>query len=295
MGRSRSPFLRSKTCPLIRQTTTLTRNLMLLRSQHSPLAGQCLMPHIGQPKRLGLGRLHLERTCHRKKQPVFPGNLSSRLENMRLLRIEGGSLTALFEYARPIGQPYLPSVFRELVHRYSFSEYPRDFQSMNADSVQFQHGNFNGYAFNVTMYRDGIILHSASNTDIIDDIFADLQGFAKETLSVDTFKAQKTDTMYESVIVFQSEKDVLLPIRSALSIGAAISDKLERTSQIRVDFQPFGFSLAPDVSEISGLKPPPFRVERRGGTPYSFDHYFSTAPLRTVDHVAIIEELESLV
>jgi len=214
---------------------------------------------------------------------------------MRLLRIEGGSLTALFEYARPVGQPYLASVFRELVHRYSFSEYPRDFQSMNADSIQLQHGNFNGYAFNVTMYRDGIIVHSASNTNIIDEIFADLREFSKETLNVDTFKAQKNDTMYESVITFHSEKDVLLPVRSALSIGAAISDRLERTSQIRAGFQPYGFSLAPDASEIIGLKPPPFRVERRGGTSDSFNHYFSTAPLRTSDHLAVIEELENLV
>jgi hypothetical protein len=35
-----------------------------------------------------------------------------------------------------------------------------------------------------------------------------------------------------------------------------------------------------------------FRVERRVGAPYDQNVYYSGAPLRTADHVAVLEEFE---
>ena len=61
-------------------------------------------------------------------------------------------------------------------------------------------------------------------------------------------------------------------------------------------FELGGFSMHYDVVTYDNVKPSPqpFAIERRVGSPYDQNKYFSQAPLRTQDHVAVLEKLEKI-
>jgi hypothetical protein len=58
--------------------------------------------------------------------------------------------------------------------------------------------------------------------------------------------------------------------------------------------EPFGIAFSADYSLIPGMKPAPFRLERRAGLGFDTNLYVSQAPLRTADHIKLLEQLEKL-
>jgi hypothetical protein len=59
------------------------------------------------------------------------------------------------------------------------------------------------------------------------------------------------------------------------------------------DYEADSLTLAPDDAKLSGMKPSSFKIERRAGIEHQLTQYFSLAPLRTDDHLALIERWES--
>jgi hypothetical protein len=47
-----------------------------------------------------------------------------------------------------------------------------------------------------------------------------------------------------------------------------------------------------DSAAMPVPRPPEFSFERRAGVIYASNEYFSSAPLRTADHIRILHELE---
>jgi hypothetical protein len=46
------------------------------------------------------------------------------------------------------------------------------------------------------------------------------------------------------------------------------------------------------LQSLDEFKNVDFLIERRAGEPYSKNRYFSSAPLRTIDHVRVLEQIE---
>ena len=78
------------------------------------------------------------------------------------------------------------------------------------------------------------------------------------------------------------------------SITELLGRSLKAAIGLEVDFRPVGLSFAPDMTLIAGLKPTAFRVERKNGVGFDTNHYYSSAPLPTVEHMRVLERLEKL-
>ena len=80
-------------------------------------------------------------------------------------------------------------------------------------------------------------------------------------------------------------------------IGAAISAFVNGYGVENCPLYEFGgFSMNFDLVKFFDLQPmpQPFAIERRVGSKYEENKYFSQAPLRTQDHRAILEQIEQL-
>ncbi len=60
------------------------------------------------------------------------------------------------------------------------------------------------------------------------------------------------------------------------------------------EYDSFGFTLHSDMSTATVLKPAVFRFERRANDPFELGLFYSTAPLMTADHLAVLEKIEKL-
>lgn len=212
---------------------------------------------------------------------------------MELVSIEPTRLISLFDVTRPAGQLFLPDAAMALVSRYSFVGFPTKF--VDVESFEFQLGKFNDGAIdNFTVYRDGISITSRSNTNFLDGFYDDLLKWLESAFGVVRIETNPVNRFYESNLVVTSKIDLLTSMQDTAPIGAMVSRKLHETSDLKLDFKPISIALGFDATRVAGVKPIFFRVERRAGVDFSLDRFFSSAPLRTDDHLAVLNQLESL-
>jgi hypothetical protein len=213
---------------------------------------------------------------------------------VKLLSIDLSRLTRLAFAARLSGQLYLPVALTSFLDRYQFLKYPEDLAAPDRLKMEFRHGLFDGTAIDsLDIYNDGIAVSARSNTEILDRFTDDLFDFMQKDWGVDLVRSHRVDRMYESTLTVSTEVDVLAPLRAYQSLAGALQEQLSNLIELDAEFEPYGFSLAPDPSKIAALKPSGFRLERRLAIGYEFNQYFSLAPLRTNDHLALLTSLEN--
>ena len=108
-------------------------------------------------------------------------------------------------------------------------------------------------------------------------------------------KNHSIDRIYDSTLIVETEKNILKPLDAVFKIGQLVEKGLKENSGLEVKYEPFGWAMSADQTQNPSLKPVTFRVERRIGTEYSMQQFHTTAPLKTKQHMGILEKLESLI
>jgi hypothetical protein len=211
---------------------------------------------------------------------------------MELISIENSVVTRLFITSRTEGSPYLPSVVAAFVDRYKFVESPTTIAQMTADRVSFKHGAFEGVAFNLDMFSDGVVVASKAPTTVCDAIVADITEWVEMTVGVKKIETHEVNKSYESYLVVRSEARLLRALDALNVIGTQVGALLKAVAGRDAAFRPVALALAPDVTEMAHMRPIPFRVERRAGVSFETNFYYSCAPLPTQDHIKVLEQLE---
>lgn len=214
---------------------------------------------------------------------------------MELVTIDNSRLTVLVNVKRARGQLYLPDAMELLVERYGFVTYPKIEDLVGTNVYEFKMGKFNGSAIDsLTIYQDGISIVSGSDTTYLDNVYRDLVDFMSQSLNLELISTHKTERLYDSAIIVRTEGKILHLLDELAEVCTSMQRHLSDSTGTNVEFLPFGLSLAADTAQIPGLKPSKFRLERREGIDFSFNQYFSSAPLRTKEHFEILEMIDLL-
>ncbi len=212
---------------------------------------------------------------------------------MELISIEGATLTRLFQVNRPKGAVSPVAMLRKITERYSFSVAPTVEEAFD-DKVIFNHGVFDDTAIDaLDMYSDGVVIRARAHTDIIDAFFDDMDRWFTAEYGLTKYDTHRVNTNYETRVLVRADDGVLKALDKLRKIGSSVSTRLRATNNQDAPFNPFGFTLAPDPAALSGLIPTPFRIERRIGLAHELNYFVSTAPLRTSDHLEVLQELEA--
>lgn len=135
-----------------------------------------------------------------------------------------------------------------------------------------------------SVYNDGLVATTRSSTRDADEFLTHVLISAAERfgLAYDPIMVRKKVYLSELDIRLGKELNFLNPQlqRFAEKISSLLGELFE--------FSGVSFSVHPSPS----LQYSPFRIERRINTPWSENRYFSSAPLHTDDHIALLEEFE---
>ncbi len=214
---------------------------------------------------------------------------------MKLLAIEMSRVTVLFQATRPRGQLYRPHLAAALAERYHFGSAPQTIAELEGPKIEFRHGLFEDSAIETfEFYNDGIIVTSRSDTDFIDAFIDDLVAWQTKDHGQVIIETHTVRQMYASSLLVETDRSVFQPLESYAEIARLIEDSLRESSGLDVAFQNYGFELAADQTQISTMKPIYFRLERKEGIEFSRDQFYSAAPLKTKQHLEILERLEQL-
>ena len=215
---------------------------------------------------------------------------------MKLVTIEMSLVTALFRTARLRGQPYLPHIVSQLARRYQFGGVPQSLGDLGGDKAEFKHGLFEDNATEtLEFYNDGVVVSSRSDSDFIDKFMDDLGLWLEKDHGLSVIETHTVNKMYASTLLVETEGNILGPLNEYAGILQIIENALRESSGLRIKYHKFGFTLSADQSKNPALRPIPFRFERKEGIEFSRNQFHTTAPLKTKQHLKILEQLDKLV
>ena len=194
----------------------------------------------------------------------------------------------------PRGTVFFPDLVAKLVEKCRFQKYPQTIQDFDEQKgVEFLSGVWDRVNVEkLTIYNNGILLDTRVSTAISEGILAEALEWAKQfgvTYRPDMIKRWG----YLSNLTFYSDVPLLGPQAAIIKLERRISEKVsQRVTDANLRYEPTRLDLDFDRSQIN-FPLAAFTIQRRTIAPFSENKYFSEAPLRSEDHVALLEEFEN--
>lgn len=218
---------------------------------------------------------------------------------MKILAVTLGRAMWLidFDKVNPRGRSLLDTL-QELAKRYRFAKFPAHLLDYGkSGGLEFLSGTFmrDGVDLRVglTVFNNGIQADTLSSTDDAEALLEDVREWlAKEcNLPIDDDAILRKS--YQSQLDVQPAGSLILanpklePLAARLSSQTVSLDGKPRTFAIS------GLVIVPD--DVGGTGAPmPFRLERKWGTPFENNTYFTQAQLRTSEHIKLLSDVEAM-
>jgi hypothetical protein len=214
---------------------------------------------------------------------------------MDLIGIERTKIVSLFFVSNPAGQPVRAEMAAALTQRYNFAVAPAKIEDLRADKVTFAEGAFKGANIeSLEIFSDGIVVAAKSPSEKVDEFIEDMLAWSENAFGLKRVETQAVNKIYESHLILKSEKKLFSVLDEMTKVQTKLQELLVNTSNIDAKVEPFGFSFAVDQTKIAGLKPISFRLERKSDATFASNLFYSSAPLKTLDHLALLESIEGL-
>jgi hypothetical protein len=194
---------------------------------------------------------------------------------------------------------YLPDLVEKIKRQYGFLSTPMPEQLLptSESGAEFQHGRLqigekSRVIDKLVVYRDGIVIDTSSSTDDCEVILTDLLRWAEQnSITIEHTAAP----LYVSQLVVKMDIDFerLAPVSRNVSktMTTFLTCYGLEVPEYNLDSIRWNF----DQTRPSRLKPSPFLIENRADVPHGENVYFSQAPLKTRDHLHMIESIQQWV
>jgi len=190
----------------------------------------------------------------------------------------------------PLGRTSVPEMLSNLTGRFSFSKAPQGLAEMDIQKgIELGAGKLDDINIDrMALHSNGIIIDTRSGTDDAEKVLSELLKFTKEAFGAMINPTRKN---FVSQIVFRSDLKLTLLNPVLEPITAQLSEFVSGELKQPVVYEPIGLVIGPDSSQTH-LQPVNFSIERRAERPFFENTYFSSAPLRTAEHLKLVNEFE---
>jgi hypothetical protein len=182
-------------------------------------------------------------------------------------------------------------LIRALQDRYGFAQVPHTLEEMNLQTgVNFLQGYWNDVLINkLSVYSNGFLVESKLDTDLMDNFLDHLLAWVLPQFEIEV--EQTGVRAYVSQLEVAMPIDIGVAFKKFSDVGRLIASTLKKYGQIADDYQISSLKMHYDpVGKTDTSRE--FAFERRVAEPYSAGHYFSSAPLKTDDHLRILDLFE---
>jgi hypothetical protein len=188
----------------------------------------------------------------------------------------------------------------ELVRtRYQFEVFPQIGQPLIVPFL-FQRGKFTtdtSFAINQLIMRHDSDIVAATTTEQTDSVLEDLVKILDDNLGYRLKTSNKIMSWVSNLVVeFDGVFDDYIVKMAAMS--NAINEMRAGMPKFSIKRMAFGHGGVEPIAitdPLSAVERADFLIETRSGTPYQPNRYFSSAPLRTAEHIALLERIEEIV
>ncbi len=188
-------------------------------------------------------------------------------------------------------------LIKGVTQRYSFSKSPSNMLDLEDNALVFDQGQFlteDGKSIYVSLkvYSDGFVGITSSSTQHATEFLTDL-GLYIVSLGFSFPPQEKIKKGFASVLLVESNIELILVNPDLKRILDFIHSRL-----VTMDGKPRSYEVSSigawseDVKK--GYAPMVFRFERKIGSDFSENLYYTEAPLQTDEHLELLDQLEGI-
>lgn len=181
-----------------------------------------------------------------------------------------------------------------VTQRYQFQHFPDKIPDpSSSDGVKLAVGNWQGVQIDeCTTYGDGFIVAARADTSVIEEFLDDLYAYVEDTFGAVKVPKPTEKRHYESGLVLEADPRVAAKFDFLQGLYNDLASFHSDYGLGDIDYAFNGFQIEADPSETTSNRGMAFNLARRIGLPYEANYWFSSAPLKTADHVNVLENLE---
>lgn len=214
---------------------------------------------------------------------------------MKLISTSTTQVIRFIEPKEGIGPRSPIPLINWLQETYGFVQVPRAIAELNLQAgVNFLQGYYQGQIIEkFSVYNNGLLCESKLHTDVGDSFLDEIFSSVPTKFGIEIKEAGRA---YLSQMEVQMPNDIGEIFKKFSSAGKLIVDTIERYG-VHVsaeEYRCIGLKMHYDQTGKDRPHSPEFVFERRAATPYSENVYFSSAPLRTSDHMQMLEVFEKI-
>jgi hypothetical protein len=218
---------------------------------------------------------------------------------MKPITTDSGRAIQIFDSdeVRSLRDVYIPQLFDLVGKRYGFLEHS-SMTEVADKGAKFRSGRLvleDGTIAiqSLEIYNDGILV-TCRTTDEADVILQDVLEWGVNTFGL-RWPHKMTPRTYQSWVIVDFEKPMSAMLKSFKDMSAAISASYAQTYGKELTFDTFRIGFKVDPLTVAPNTPTEYIFDRRGGASYSLERWFCGAPLKTIDHFALLTKLEQMI
>ncbi len=202
------------------------------------------------------------------------------------------------EELNPNGRPIAHDYMNAFVERYAFIKRPTTAEEIldsSSKGITFELGKFGEVGINkVILFDWGVVVETSASTDACEEILQDMLNWGAERFGLSNRPSLISGKNYLSEIVFSSDMSLPTISPKLQFLGKEITDLVGSYIGSSLPFEAIGITLAFDATQTKQLHTP-FQIQRLIDSPFSQKKYYSGAPLRTFDHVRLLNQFEKTI
>ncbi len=211
---------------------------------------------------------------------------------MQLISTEISQAIRFIEPKDGIGQRSPVPLIKALEDRYGFAQVPRTIPEMNLlQGVNFLQGYFQGKLIDkFSVYNNGLLCECKQDTAYSDQFLDEIFSSLPREFDIEM---KETRRSYLSQVEVMIPIDIGAALENFTTVGQRVFELLKQYDSPNIEEYRFSsFKMHYDQTGKANPRSPEFLFERRAAEPYSANIYFSSAPLRTSDHMQVLDLLE---
>jgi len=197
---------------------------------------------------------------------------------------------------------YLPNLVMEIGKRYQFIGLPRPEQLLPSQTntpMTFEMGKVQlkdrEIAVNaLQIYPAGLAVITRTNTSDCDLVLDEVMEWATDTLKL-TFEPIRPGNAHNSQLELRFNQPLATMLSAFNEIGAAITEGIDADFwRFKPAYELTTLTFFFDKTKAPSIAPTTFRLDRRDGSTFEDNLFWSEAPLSTDKHIAILGALERI-
>lgn len=212
---------------------------------------------------------------------------------MELVSITLARVVAMIQLQEwdPFGRTLTLEALAKLGGRFSFAKAPARLEDLDLQKgIELSEGKLGEIRIDrITVFLNGIVIDTRSSTEDSERILDDVLALAQQAFGANIKPARQS---FLSQFIFRSEMRLAALNPALPKIANILTERASADLKHPFAFEPTAILLNVDTSQAKTV-PAMFSIERRAEIPFAENTYFSSAPLRTNQHMEIVKAFEA--